>query len=1163
MKKILIILLFSTFCFAAKPFTINTISRSNLAFEFQVQTQKNDSAITIPLTVITKWEGASTISINGKNSQNIEITKSVFGKMGGVPVSFINLQKPAGAAQLFEIKIEIGENSRPLISTDKKISQGIFRVLETQAINRENLTDYQVMRGKYLIIVPDVMSNYLGSLAEHKRLLGYSTKIVKTSDIGTSANDIKTYIQQEYENGDIPLEYVLLIGDVDGIAQMEAFYYSAENDVSDHPYTCVDGDDYISDIFIGRFSVDTVNELIVSMLKTINYEFSPYMEDPQWFKRGLSVGGNYSNIPPNPITPLWMARWVREKMLQYNYVNVDTVFYPPVLNGESLITESINQGAGIVSYRGWADANGWHYPEFHTESVMALQNGWMLPTVFSLVCNTGDFANNVDPCFGETWLRKGSPSNPGGGVAFFGPSDLHTSTKYNNAICGGLFRGLFDEGLSGLGQVTMSGKMELFRSFPLSQEELGWVEFYFHVYNILGDPSLQIWKDTPKTLTVDSPETIYYGTTSISVNVFDENELPLENALVSIIYPDSLITTTYTDKNGEATLIFDPIEQEGVKIGICSDGYIPVIKTPNFSDESSLFSIVNYTIFDNGTQDSQGNGDGMINPGEIVSIALDGKNFSSGNFTNISASIVQNSDKIEILENQIIWQNIGAGETVTGQGNFLIKINAEMSLAELTLNIENNVDGTINYSGITFPLNYYFMNIAGYGETEISDSYLPIENNLNFVIGLKNSGNFDAIGIQATLHSIFDEIEILDSIVSFLDIPAGESGINSNDPFKVSVSSSLAPGSQVPLTLILENQDGQTQTIHFSLCIGQVGVNDPTGPDTYGYFAYESIDEEYKAFPVYEWIEIDPDFGGNGELFPLSDDQTKSMDLPFEFQYYGEKYNEISICSNGWIAFGKTLDRTFRNWPISSPLGPDAMVSAFWDDLKPRLDKTKLDIFTKYDADGNRFIIQWSRIFNRYEYTSETPFAENFQIILNGNTETPTGDGEIIFQYEEVNDVDALNNFSTIGIENPKQTDGLELIYAGIPSLSSIAPESGYSIKFTTQMPEGLILSTKDEQYIAGDFRICSVFPNPFNPVVNVNFYLPGKADIDISIFDLKGRKVVEEKLYLNSAGYTNWQWITTNSRAMQISSGLYFIQIRGQIGNTRFFETTKAVLMR
>ena len=54
------------------------------------------------------------------------------------------------------------------------------------------------------------------------------------------------------------LEYVLLIGDIDGVATMPSFYYGPENDVTDQKYTHIFGDDFFPDVFIGRFSIDSI-----------------------------------------------------------------------------------------------------------------------------------------------------------------------------------------------------------------------------------------------------------------------------------------------------------------------------------------------------------------------------------------------------------------------------------------------------------------------------------------------------------------------------------------------------------------------------------------------------------------------------------------------------------------------------------------------------------------------------------------------------------------------------------------------------------------------------------------------------------------------------------------------------------------------------------------
>ena len=202
------------------------------------------------------------------------------------------------------------------------------------------------------------------------------------------------------------LEYVLLIGDVDGFAAFPSFYYGPENDVTDQKFTYLFGEDNVPDVFIGRLSIDSLSDLAVIMAKTIQYARNPLAFDSDWLSRGLIVAGNYANTYPIPITPKWTSYWLRDELIDYGYSQIDTVFYPPIQQGSSYIIPSIDNGVGIVNYRGWGDANGWHYPEFHVDNVNELNNGWLTPVFMSYVCNSNDFANNVDPCLAEAVIRR-------------------------------------------------------------------------------------------------------------------------------------------------------------------------------------------------------------------------------------------------------------------------------------------------------------------------------------------------------------------------------------------------------------------------------------------------------------------------------------------------------------------------------------------------------------------------------------------------------------------------------------------------------------------------------------------------------------------------------------------------------------------------------------
>ena len=321
-------------------------------------------------------------------------------------------------------------------------------------------------------------------IRDSKHSQGFNVYSLTLSETGSSASDIKLAIENKLID-DPMLEYVLIIGDVDGFAQVPSFYYGPENDVTDQQYAHLFGDDAVPDVFVGRISIDSLSDLFVIFSKTIQYARDPLAYDQDWLDRGLVVAGNYSNSFPIPITPKWTSYWLREELIDYGYDQVDTVFYPPVQQGASHIIPIMNNGVGIVNYRGWGDANGWHYPEFHVEDVNDLNNGWLTPVFMSYVCNSNDFANNVDPCFAEAVLRGGTPTVPKGGVAFIGPSDLHTSTKYNNVINAYMYDAMLNHNVVELGPAMQAGQYGLTKEFPAQNGPGEAQEFYANVYNCL------------------------------------------------------------------------------------------------------------------------------------------------------------------------------------------------------------------------------------------------------------------------------------------------------------------------------------------------------------------------------------------------------------------------------------------------------------------------------------------------------------------------------------------------------------------------------------------------------------------------------------------------------------------------------------------------------
>ena len=120
-------------------------------------------------------------------------------------------------------------------------------------------------------------------------------------------------------------------------------------------------------------------------------------------------------------------------------------------------------------------------------------------------------------------------------------------------------------------------------------------------------------------------------------------------------------------------------------------------------------------------------------------------------------------------------------------------------------------------------------------------------------------------------------------------------------------------------------------------------------------------------------------------------------------QFYGEIFDRITICTNGFIAMGDQEDITnFQNWPMDRAMGGGAgMIAPFWDWLDYRNNSSEISYY--HDADEGRFIIEWSDM--RHHEGGNQDLT--FQVILYDSEVwiTETGDNNILMQYESISNV--------------------------------------------------------------------------------------------------------------------------------------------------------------
>ena len=223
-------------------------------------------------------------------------------------------------------------------------------------------------------------------------------------------------------------------------------------------------------------------------------------------------------------------------------------------------------------------------------------------------------------------------------------------------------------------------------------------------------------------------------------------------------------------------------------------------------------------------------------------------------------------------------------------------------------------------------------------------------------------------------------------------------------------------------TLTVTNVGEATMTLiaeaHTSVVATGGGTLDPLGaggPDGFGYLWRDS---DEPGGPEFDWVEIS-EIGV--KLTTLTDDQTTTIDLPWEFPFYGQTWLEMNVNANGWLNFGEyPRSGTWMNRPIPYTNLPNDLLAVYWDDLVPEDGPVGSGVYYYYDELGDRFIVQFNKA-PRYSWSGDGG-EYTFEAIL-------YPDGTIVYQYLEMQYAPANVDKGTIGIENSDGTDGLEVLH--------------------------------------------------------------------------------------------------------------------------------------
>jgi hypothetical protein len=508
----------------------------------------------------------------------------------------------------------------------------------------------QDIGARYLIITHDNYYDAILPFAQWKHKEGLRTRIAKLSQIGSTADDIRAFIMNAYNNWQTPPEYVLLVG-----APNYLPFPLVNGTYTDNYYTNMDGDVF-NEILSGRLTVHNTLEAQTVVTKMLAYERSPGMTDSLWFKKACLIVRE-DNDGSGDDTIYWNdAEYAAGYMYASGYVDIDTLSRNQG-DAYSSVYNLTNQGLGFVMYRG-SGTNNWYEPFNGNWDV--LNNGCKLPIVLSMTCNT--LGTGSTAAQAEKWFLTGTPAALRGAAGYFATTTHGLNMAYlRSAVTRGFFDGVFMDQDRTFGQACEHGRLRVYQMYGSESEYSG--------FTTIGDPAMNIWTDTPRAITVTHDPAITVGTPdTVNVSVRYQSN-PVESAYVCIAFDTVIYQTGYTDSNGDISFTCSAPFAGPMDITASGRNLKPYEGIISVND-GEVFLVYNDRVY----EDSLGNDNGVVDPGETIILWATIRNISAVAAEGVKAFLRTDDSLICLGDSVAYFGNIAGGSLATGLNPFIFSV---------------------------------------------------------------------------------------------------------------------------------------------------------------------------------------------------------------------------------------------------------------------------------------------------------------------------------------------------------------------------------------------------------------------------------------------------------------------------------------------------------
>ncbi len=1001
--------------------------------------------------------------------------------------------------------------------------------------------------GRILVIKHDMFDSAIIPWVEWKRQNGYQVDVVDVSVAGPTANNIKTYIQNQYNLND-GLMFVQIMGDAPQVPSL-----SSGGGGSDPSYALLAGNDNYPDIYVSRFSAENVSEMQIQVQKTVEYERDRSFGSP-WLQKAMGIASNEGGggQGDNGESDQQHMEIIRGKLLNYGYTSVDQMYQASGATA-SQVSTNLNAGRAFINYVGHGSDTSWVTTGFNNNNVNALTNDHMLPFIMSVACVNGNFVSRT--CFAEAWLRAKNPGTgaPTGAVGMYA-STINQGWNPPMRAQDEVTDLLVAEAKSTLGGLYFNSSSKMIEVYGTSGAS------EYKCWTIFGDASMMVRTKDPIPMSANYMDIIFLGMESFTVST-------VPGARVTLYADGQIFAHGIANAAGIAELNLDilPEEPMDLTLTITAFNYQTLVDTIQVLPSDGAYLLV----MDMLVNDDNNN---IPEYGETITLHFELNNVGSEPAEGVVMSLSSDSQYINIQNSQDNLGDIDAeGFGSTAQG-FEIQIannvpDQHAAALEILITTENGEAFSYSRNLLISAPHLEF------GQVSVDD-FMGNQNQaldpgetviLNFPIlntGSAQANDLNGFMVVNNVTHVADQIDI-----DFNVLPANGQVEMS---YVITFSSQVPQGTMVSITtMVFSGEYSAAKT--YSISLGKV---------------MENFENGFNQFP---WT------FSNGEWTPAA----------------GASYNNSMAAKSPTISHNQSTSMTvtvnsesagvISFWKkVSSENNYDFLKFYINGILKEQWSGTN-DVWSQvtYNTESGRNTFKWEYVKDSMTSSGQDcAWIDDIAFPTTGGILTPpcisVDESELDFGQLPLGESLVLpltiNNLSSSVLIGTAQTNSPFSLVDAVGEeqiLQNVVVQAEsfiqLNVKFTPsragEFAESLIITTDDVENptliieltgsanpVANDENVQQLitslkgnYPNPFNPSTTIRYSLKESGKVKIEIYNLKGQLV---KTLINQTmpkGEHQINWNAKDDRGNKVSSGIYLYKMK--VGN--YNSTNKMMLMK